>query len=352
MELILWIYFLNFLCANDILYCLFSQDKSSEEPPSSPIRIDSRNSRYGRYIMVKQSGAQAPRPGENEQDQKTRDQPDNWKPHEKEEFSHWQREEVKVAEERESTLERREQEERAWRYHLERQKREHEERPERDRFERDKQERERQRAERDRQERELLERERRERSRQELERIERERAERERAERERAERERAERERSERERAERERAERERAERERAERERAERERTERERAEREREERERAEEERIMNQMQKEELDEQREREDHLKQLEEEQVQLRNMEQARLSKLPSVKGSKEYLDTIESLTADEVEREFQRRVEEERKRKEAGDDGEVNCHYTTSFFLEEYVHRSLGAGI
>ena len=88
------------------------------------------------------------------------------------------------------------------------------------------------------------------------------------------------------------------------------------------------------MNQMQKEELDEQREREDQLKQLEEEQLQLRNMEQARLSKLPSVKGSKEYLDTIESLNADEVEREFQRRVEEERKRKEAGDDGEVNFHY------------------
>ena len=87
------------------------------------------------------------------------------------------------------------------------------------------------------------------------------------------------------------------------------------------------------MNQMQREELDEQRERENHLKQLEEEQKQLRNMEQARLSKLPSDKGSKEYLDTIESLTADEVEREFQRRVEEERKRKEAGDDGEVNSY-------------------
>ena len=322
MEPILWLYKLNFLCAYHTFYCLFSQDKSSEEPPSSPIRIDSRNSRYGRYIMVKQSGTQAPRPGENEQDRKTREPPDNWKQHEKEEFARWQREEAKVAEEREGTLERREQEERAWRYHLERQKRDQEERQERDRFERDKQERDRQRAERDRQEREILERERRERSRQELERIERERVERERAERERAERERVERERAERERAERERAERERAERE---------------RVDREREERERVEEERIMNQMQKEELDEQREREDHLKQLEEEQMQLRNMEQARLSKLPSDKGSKEYLDTIESLTADEVEREFQRRVEEERKRKEAGDDGEVNSHYITS---------------
>lgn len=260
--------------------------------------------------MVKQSGAQPPRPGESEQDRKTREQQDNLKQHEKEELARWQREEAKMAEERESTLERRPQDEIAYRYHLERQKREQEDYGNREKQERERQERERFEREKQEQERQRAERERRERDRQALERIERERAERERAAREREERERAERER------------------------------VERERAEREREERERAEEERIMNQLQKEELDEQREREDHMKQLEEEEVQFRSMEQARLSKLSSGKGSKEYLDTIESLTADEVEREFKKRLEEERKRKEAGDDSEVNSHYALSFSL------------
>lgn len=283
---------------------LYSQDKSPDEAPSSPIRIDSRNSRYGRYIMVTQSGAQAPRPEESEQDRKPREQQqDNWKPHEKEEFARWQREEAKIADDRES----REQEEKAWRYHLERQRREQEDYGNREKQERERQERERY----EREQLERAERERRERDRQALERIERERAERERAERERAERERAE-------------------------------------RAEREREEREHDEEERIMNQLQKEELEEQREREDHLKQLEEEQVQLRNMEQVRLSRLSSGKGSKEYLDTIESLTADEVEREFQRRLDEERKKKESGGDGEVNSHYALSRFLNGRISASI----
>lgn len=272
------------------------EDKSPDEPPSSPIRIDSRNSRFGRYIMVTQSQAGA----QPEPDRKAPEPSDSWKPNERDEFSRWQQSEAKMAEERESALdrrdreerERREQEERAWRFHLEKQKLDQEdynrrgkerldrEKQEREqRLEREKQEWERTRAERERQERERLERERRDRERQELERIERDRAERERAERE------------------------------------------------REREERERMEEERIMNQLQKEELDEQREREDHLKQLEEEQVQLRNMEQARMR--AGHKGSKEYLDLMESLSADEVEREFQKRLEEERKRKEAAGDQE-----------------------
>lgn len=234
--------------------------KSPDEPPTSPIRIDSRDSRFGRYIMVTQSqagtgGAQTVRPGESEPNSK-----DNWKPNEREEFSRWQQNEVKSAVERESALERREREERdrreqeAWRFHLEKQKRDQEEVRGLSKQERDPRMEERTRVER----------ERRDGERQELER----------------------------------------------------------ERAEREREERERIEEERIMNQMQREELNEQKERENHLKQLEEEQVQLRNMEQARLRS--GHKGSKEYLDLIESLSADEVEREFQKRLEEERKRKEA----------------------------
>ncbi|RMX59810.1 hypothetical protein pdam_00007299 [Pocillopora damicornis] len=235
------------------------EEKSPDEPPSSPIRVDSRNSRYGRYIMVKQ-GAQATRPGETEQ-------AGNLKPNERDELNRWQREEARTAEEKEGTLERRDRDERAWRHHLERQRKEQEEK---------------ERLERERQEREQQERQRRERDRQALESIERSRAERERQQ-----------------------------------------------KYDREREERERAEEERIMNQMQREELNEQRERENHLKQLEEEQKQLREMEQSRLSKLSRDKGSKEFLDTIEALSADEVEREFQKRLEAMRNRRESAEDEE-----------------------
>lgn len=234
------------------------EEKSPDEPPSSPIRIDSRNSRYGRYIMIKQ-GAQ----GATEQADRS-----NLKPNERDELNRWQREDSRATEEREGTLERREREERAWRHHLERQRKEKEEK---------------ERLERERQEREQQERERRERDRQALESIERARAERERQQ-----------------------------------------------KYDREREERQRVEEERIMNQMQREELNEQRERENHLKKLEEEQKQLREMEQSRLSKLSRDKGSKEFLDTIEGLSADEVEREFQKRLEAMRNRRESGEDEEV----------------------
>lgn len=219
-------------------------------------------------------GTQPLRPGENEPDRRGRDATDNWKPSEKEEFARWQREEAKIAEERLQREEnvRRDQEERAWRFHFEKQRRDQEERG---KTERERQEWDRTRAERERQEREGLERDRRDRERQELLRIERE-------------------------------------------------------RAERERDERERIEEERIMNQLQKEELDEQKEREDHLKQLEEEQLKQRNLEQARLRGLSRNKGSKEFLDSIEALSADEVEREFQRRVEEDKKRRESAGVKEV----------------------
>lgn len=262
------------------MHCRFIfQEKSPDEPPSSPIRVDSRNSRYGRYIMVKQ-GAQATRPGETEQ-------AGNLKPNERDELNRWQREEARTAEEKEGTLERRDRDERAWRHHLERQKKEQEEK---------------ERLERERQEREQQERQRRERDRQALESIERSRAERERQQ-----------------------------------------------KYDREREERERAEEERIMNQMQREELNEQRERENHLKQLEEEQKQLREMEQSRLSKLSRDKGSKEFLDTIEALSADEVEREFQKRLEAMRNRRESAEDEEVNASLFVILTFEKFfcVHRN-----
>lgn len=226
--------------------------------------------------MVKQ-GAQATRPGETEQ-------AGNLKPNERDELNRWQREEARTAEEKEGTLERRDRDERAWRHHLERQRKEQEDK---------------ERLERERQEREQQERQRRERDRQALESIERSRAERERQQKYDRERE--------------------------------------------EREERERAEEERIMNQMQREELNEQRERENHLKQLEEEQKQLREMEQSRLSKLSRDKGSKEFLDTIEALSADEVEREFQKRLEAMRNRRESAEDEEVNASLFVILTFEKF---------
>ncbi|XP_015773177.1 PREDICTED: afadin-like [Acropora digitifera] len=117
------------------------EDNSTDEPPSSPIRIDSRNSRFGRYIMVTQAGsggAQPERAGESEVNSR-----DNWKSNEREEFSRWQQTEKRSAEERESAFERREREEKerreqeAWRFHLERQRRGQEEIGRPDKQERD-----------------------------------------------------------------------------------------------------------------------------------------------------------------------------------------------------------------------
>lgn len=153
------------------------EDNSTDEPPSSPIRIDSRNSRFGRYIMVTQAGsggAQPERAGESEVNSR-----DNWKSNEREEFSRWQQTEKRSAEERESAFERREREEKerreqeAWRFHLERQRRGQEEIGRPDKQERDPrtEEWERGRVERGRRDRERQEVEREERERIEEERI-------------------------------------------------------------------------------------------------------------------------------------------------------------------------------------
>ncbi|XP_032227716.2 uncharacterized protein LOC5503466 isoform X2 [Nematostella vectensis] len=285
-----------------------------DEPPRSPIRVDSRNTPYGRAIVIKQSMLQQPRsPSSPNNTANKRDEfdyermPRNQKggdPQERgrkvsdgeDDFERWQRRQREIAEQRE--------------------------REERDREKRDNELRDREHELRERQEREVMERARQDRERQERENQERERKQSERQERERQERERQERERQERERQERERQEREIQEREHQERERQERERQERERQERERLDRERQEQERARQERERQERErkerEEREREE---QLEKERNNRENAERARreFEEQQKVERERAERENAERIERDRLEREKGERAIRER---------------------------------
>ncbi|KAK3747774.1 hypothetical protein QZH41_008799 [Actinostola sp. cb2023] len=376
---------------------IIREEQAKDEAPKSPIRVDTRSTRYGRAIVIKQgmlpaarspsSPNQPSKPG-YEFDQvaqnlkaydQNREQQKLQEYNKDDEFERWQRQQREVAEQREREAEEREQQAKEERQREDRDRREREqheredrerEREERERQQREREEREHQqrdredrdrqqseREERDRQQREREERDRQQREREERDRLEREERDRleseererlEREERDRLERERQEqeqkrverdrrdqerRERMQRSRIERERREREEKERqERLEKERMEREKQEMERKkkeEEEREKREKAEQQRQLEQQREHQALEEKskQQEHHRQRLDAEQERLRIIERERKMLYPDDQAGNKTLDYIESMSADEVEREFQRRLEVENKRRHFDDD-------------------------
>ena len=421
-----------------LIFCLTnissSQERSIDEPPASPIRVDSRATRYGRAIVIKQGmlpSARSPsaqtKPTQFDyesvaQNLKAIDQNRQQQQNDVnkgDEFERWQKQQREIAEQRErdqdeqrqreereheSTEQRereqREREQRDQREREQREQREQREREQREREQREREQREReQQDQREREQREQREREQREREQQEQrEREQREQREREQREREQRERDQLEqRGREQREREQREREQREQREREQRERDQLEqRGREQREREQREREQREQREREQREREQQERQERERKEREERARlereKLEQERLEKEKIERERLEFVerqkkeqdervkaerqlelqkhredrpafdsefdktrlvererkmlyPGEKSSKETLDHIEAMSSDEVEREFQRRLEVEKKRRNLDDNADRRSGGLVSVTRVTYHH-------